>query len=82
MPSTSWCPITAHAPNSPCGSAPSLESDEHFGAFPGSELVVAFLSFTGVLGYAAVLIDGLSALDGKPCASLDAVLVMLPASCK
>ena len=80
MPSTSWCPITTHP--TVCVSAPSLQSAEHHEAFPGSELVVVFVLFAGVLVYAAVLIDGLSALDGKPYVSLVAVLVMLPASYK
>lgn len=44
--------------------------------------VVDLVELVLVLDYGVALIDGLSEFDGRPCASLVAVLLLLPASYK
>ena len=64
--------------SSQCVFGPSLGSEVLAAATPGSVMVVDLFELVWVLGYVEVLIGNLPMPDEKPCASLVAVLVILP----
>ena len=65
-----------------CVFGPSLKKGRLDEAVQDSDPVLVLVLFTAVVDYAVVLTNSQLVLDGTLCASLVAVLMMSPASCR